>query len=99
VTVHGLGSVFYDKSRDRWGCALMTPLPDGTVKRVTTWHTSEKEAEQAHVRRLGELQRGDAVPPNRLTVEQHLAWWLARWSRQRPSRAQSNGISVSCGCG
>jgi len=74
---HGLGSVFHDQARDRWGCAITTTMPDGRRRQVTTWHASEKQAEQARVRRLGEQARGDAVAPDRRTVTQFLDLWLA----------------------
>lgn len=74
---YGQGSVFHDRARDRYGCAIMATLPDGSRRQVTTWHASRKEAEQAQVRRLGDIARGAAVAPDRQTVQQFLAVWLA----------------------
>ena len=48
-------------------------------KRVRTWHSgyaTKKAAEEARVEILSKLQRGEYVPPSKLTVGEWLSTWL-----------------------
>jgi integrase len=91
------GSIF--KRGNLWTVQIERDHDPATGKRRREWHSGFKtkaEAEDARVRILADLQRGEHVPPDKLTVRAFLEdeWLPAMGPSLRPSTFQGYALDV-----